>query len=153
MKDPALPTADMADTSTQDTVELTAAARHLGLKPVRAWVPDDATVKPRTAGAARTKRAREKARALGLKQLSVTIPATLHPIIKTLAARTTDGEPVDKVLKELLLQLIDNTNTPINASSSSHNANWAKCDFGNLTPWRRWLVKKLLALLINGSVE
>ncbi len=63
------------------------AARGLGLKPVRAWVPDTEK-NVGTAGAERTRRCREKAEQQGLKQLSITLPAELHPMLKTLAART-----------------------------------------------------------------
>jgi len=78
-----IPPTDTSEPS--DASEMACAARSLGLKSVRAWVPD-IQKKNKTDGAQRTKRSLEKAENQGLKQLSITLPAELHPMLKTLAA-------------------------------------------------------------------
>ena len=92
------PTADALENETPRDVA--GAARELGLKPVRAWVPDEKQ-KVRSAGAERVRRCREKAERQGLKQLSITVPEDLHATLKALAARTKAGEPADAVLSDL----------------------------------------------------
>lgn len=105
MTDPISTYNPAADTHLGDTPpDVAGAARELGLKPVRAWVPDE-TKKARTAGAERVRRSRAKAEQRGLKQLSITVPEELHPTLKTLAARTKAGEPAPVVLAELLPEL------------------------------------------------
>lgn len=105
MTDPISTYNPAADTPHGDTPpDVAGAARELGLKPVRAWVPDE-TKKSRTTGAERVRRSRAKAEQRGLKQLSITVPEELHPTLKTLAARTKAGEPAPVVLAELLPEL------------------------------------------------
>lgn len=61
MTDPISTYNPAADTHLGDTPpDVAGAARELGLKPVRAWVPDE-TKKARTAGAERVRRSRAKA--------------------------------------------------------------------------------------------
>ena len=77
------------------------AARELGLKPIRAWVPDQTQKTNRTGGAQRAKRCREKAEQHGFKQLSRVFPVELHPFLSTLSTRTKAGDPAEVVLAEL----------------------------------------------------
>lgn len=76
----------------EDAME--SAARDLGLKSVRAWVPDTAT-KRRSAGAERAQRHRERKEHDDIKQISVMLPSDLHPALRELAKRTRGGEPLD----------------------------------------------------------
>jgi hypothetical protein len=76
------------------------AARDLGLKSVRAWVPDT-TDKQRSAGTERALRHRERKEHDGMKQISVMLPSDLHPALRELAKRTRGGEPVDAVLRDM----------------------------------------------------
>lgn len=77
------------------------AARHLGLKPVRAWVPDN-PAKPRSSSAERTRRSREKAKQQGIEPLSVLLPVDLHEPVKALAVRVREGELAAEVWADLL---------------------------------------------------
>ena len=114
------------------------AARELGLKPVRAWVPDDKQ-KARSAGAERVRRCREKAEKHGLKQLSITVPEELHPALKTLAARMKAGEPADAVLAQLFPKQA--VSCPGVADSQAILLiSWVDA----LPAWRRWLLRWLL---------
>jgi hypothetical protein len=75
-------------------------ARDLGLKSVRAWVPDTAG-KRRSPGAERAQRHRERKEHDGMKQISVTLPTGLHPALRELAKRTRAGEATDSVLRDV----------------------------------------------------
>ncbi|WP_413438188.1 hypothetical protein ACFDAU_00855 [Sulfuriferula sp. GW1] len=112
--------------------ELVAAAHSLGLRQVRAWVPDN-TDKARTAGAKRTKRSRENAKLQGVKQVSVTLPTELHDQVKTLAARIRAGEPAAMVWADLA-----SVQNPMSASTSLSPTPV------KLLGWRRWLLRWLL---------
>lgn len=112
----------------EDLNNIASAARNLGLMPVRAWVENDER-KASTAGAERTRRCREKAELHGFKQLSITLPAELHPMLKTLAVRTKAGESAEVVL---LSGLRD-----IQGGSPSVES---------LPTWKRWLLRWLLGM-------
>lgn len=111
------------------------AARTLGLKPVRAWVADEK--KRGSPGAERVRRCREKAKESGLKQISVTLPTELHPVLKTLAARTKAGESAAAVLTALLSEL----ESP--ASTASAGARPTAERPGFLRACRRWISRWL----------
>ena len=141
-----------ADSLMSDTPDVASAARELGLKPVRAWVPDEK--KAGTAGAERTRRCREKAEQQGFKQLSVTLPTELHPMLKTLAARTKAGEPPEAVLAELLQGqpgLPGMAHAPIDA--------WQSCTtplmllLQSFSPLRRWLLMYLLPPALRNQLK
>lgn len=119
-------------------VDATEMVRELGFKPIRAWVPDG-NMQEETSGALRTRRCREKAKQLGLKQLSVTLPVELHPILKVLAARTKAGEPPATVLAELMpaLSLTDG-----DTADAKPDASFVPLE--TLPAWRRWLLRWLL---------
>lgn len=137
MTDPTLNHSHASDAQLGDTPpDVAGAARELGLKPVRAWVPDE-TKKARTAGAERVRRCREKAEQRGLKQLSITVPEELHPVLKALAARTKAGEPAPAVLAELLPEAGFALTSPDDKESSPA---W----LDTLPGWRRWLLRRLL---------
>ncbi len=119
-------------------LDIADAARGLGLKPVRAWVPDEKK-KASTAGAERVRRCREQAEQLGFKQLSITAPIELHPMLKTLAARTRAGEPTDAVLAELLPKS-SNTHADTAEKHPDAGPGWLEM----LPAWRRWLLRWLL---------
>lgn len=114
---------------------VTEAARTLGLKPVRAWVPDEQAT--RSAGAERVRRFREEAEQRGLKQLSITVPSDLHPALKALAKRTKSGEDATLVLAELMPGLLLEAMPP---SASSY----VPRILDGLPAWRRWLLRWLL---------
>lgn len=118
--------------SLDESADLSAAARDLGLRQVRAWVPDK-NKKAHSAGAERTKRSREKAAQQGKKQLSITLPAELHEPVKALAARIRAGEPPDLVWADLARGY-----NQIPASASLPSAPT------KLMGWRRWLLLWLL---------
>lgn len=128
-----------ADTPVNDMpLDVAGAARELGLKPVRAWVSDEKQ-KVRSAGAERVRRSREKAEQLGFKQLSITVPAELHHALKSLAARTKAGEPVDVVLAELFTKI--QIPCPRVADEQPTTIfSW----LDTLPAWRRWLLLRLL---------
>lgn len=113
-------------------------ARELGFKPIQAWVPAE-TKRDATSGAQRTRRNREKAEQHGLKQLSVTLPVELHPLVKTIAARTKAGEAPATVLAELMpVPCYQDNLAP--ATNPDASLVW----FEALPPWRRWLLRWLL---------
>ena len=85
--------------STENSSDIFAAAKTIGLKPTHAWVLDENN--KCSLAAARAKRCREKAESHGLSQISITTPTALHPMLKLLAARTKAGEPAETVLAEL----------------------------------------------------
>lgn len=95
-----LSNASPAPFSPENHAEIDAAAQRLGLRSVRAWVPNNHG-KSRSAGAERTKRSRKKAEQQGLKQLSVSLPTNLHEPVKALAARIRAGEPAAEVWADL----------------------------------------------------
>ena len=128
--------ADTCVSDAQHTVDDT--VRELGFKPVRAWIPD-VKKKADTVGAKRTRRCREHAEQLGLKQLSVTLPVELHPKLKTLAARTKNGESPEAVLAELYPSLCESHKDTGDNNSDSSNR-W----INTLPAWRRCLVRWLL---------
>lgn len=123
-------------------VDINSAARGLGLKPVRAWVPDG-TKNNRNANAARTKRSREKAEAQGLRQLSITLPAALHPMLRTLAARTKAGESVENVVADLIDKRAPQHGDQAPAAQTA-GAGAATPTIRNLPAWRRALIWWLL---------
>lgn len=141
MTDPILTQNPTAHTSVNDMpLDVAGAARELGLKPVRAWVPDEKQ-KARSAGAERVRRCRVKAEQQGLKQLSITVPEELHPALKALAARTKAGEPAGAVLAELFPK--PGTACPSVADAQPNTIlTWLDA----LPAWRRWLLRRLLPL-------
>lgn len=139
MTDPISSTIPTADTLLNDTpLDVAGAARELGLKPVRAWVPDEKK-KASTAGAERVRRCRAKAEQQGLKQLSITVPVELHPMLKTLAVRTKAGEPAKVVLTELF----PGPTTPPTIMADKH-PDAPLAWLNSLPVWRRWLLRWLL---------
>ena len=153
MTDPISTYNPAAETPLGDThPDVAGAARELGLKPVRAWVPDE-TKKARTAGAERVRRCRAKAEQRGLKQLSITVPEELHPALKALAARTKAGEPAPAVLAELLPALSAASGDSID-KDPVESLTWLKtlpddkesspAWLDTLPGWRRWLLRRLL---------
>lgn len=122
------------DNSRPDEIdEMSSAARRLGLKPVRAWVPD-ATQKDKTSAAERTKRARIKAEGLGVKQLSVALPTDLHQPVKNMAARIKAGESIASAIVELLPDAVPATSMPP----------LQRVSLSGMASWRRWLLRWLL---------
>ena len=106
-------------------------ARQLGLRPVRAWVPDDTTYKKTSSGAERTRRARKKAGADGVKQVSLSVPVVHHPLLKLFAERTRAGESVATVLTEMLQTIRPEPVPPTQVLPT-------------LPGWRGWLLRRLL---------
>lgn len=144
MTDPISTYSLTADTPLGDTPsDVAGAARELGLKPVRAWVPDE-TKKTRTAGAERVRRCREKAEQRGLKQLSITVPEELHPTLKALAARTKAGEPAPAVLAELLPEL-SVASADLSAKEVAESLAWLKTLPAELHPMLKTLVARTQA--------
>lgn len=132
------------DTALGDTpLDVAGAARGLGLKPVRAWVPDE-TMKARTAGAGRVRRSRAKAEQRGLKQLSITVPEELHPALKALAVRTKAGELAPAVLAELLPEL-SAASADASAKTLAHSLAWLKTQPAELHPMLKTLVARTQA--------
>jgi hypothetical protein len=127
--------------SAETPADIAAAARHLGLKPVRAWVPDS-TGKPRSATAERTKRSREKAEQQGIKQLSVLLPADLHESVKALAARVRAGEPAASVWADL-------SPTQAKAPTPPRQPPLESALHG----WRRWLLRWLLPSELRALID
>lgn len=123
-------------------------ARELGLKPVRAWVPDSQG-KHRSSAAKRTQRHRERKEQDGLKQISLTLPTALHPALREFAKRTRDGESAHLVLRDVF------SATPVTASApptgpevSSFDAQLEKL-LGSLPTWRQWLLRRLLRPVVS----
>ncbi len=132
------------DTALGDTpLDVAGAARGLGLKPVRAWVPDE-TMKARTAGAERVRRSRAKAEQRGLKQLSITVPEELHPALKALAVRTKAGELAPAVLAELLPEL-SAASADASAKDLAHSLAWLKTQPAELHPMLKTRVARTQA--------
>lgn len=137
----------------ENPADIATAARHLGLTPVRAWVPNNLR-KPRSAGAERTRRSREKAEQQGLKQLSVLLPADLHEPVKALAARVRTGEPVAEVWAELSPAQAQAPyppgppNPPIPPGPPSTPLAQTK-----LRGWRRWLLRWLLPSELRALID
>lgn len=111
--------------------ELPALARQLGLRPVRAWVPDETTPKKTSSGAERTRRAREKAETEGVKQVSLAVPVKHHALLKMFAERTRAGEPAACVLTEMLQTIQPEPAPSIPVQPA-------------LPGWRHWLIRRLL---------
>lgn len=120
------------EASPENPVELAAAAQSLGLRQVRAWVPDKSP-KSQSASAQRSKRSRENSEQQGVKQLSVTLPTDLHDRVKSLAARIRAGEPAALVWADLS-PAQNQTPTPVIPLSAQ----------GKRLGWRRWLLRWLL---------
>lgn len=139
MTDPIVTPMPTADTLVNDMpFDVADAARELGLKPVRAWIPDEKQ-KGHSAGAERVRRCREKAERLGLKQLSITLPADLHPMLKTFAARTKSGELPEAVLAELFPPSCTPNEYATDKSPDS-SVTWLDA----LPAWHRWLLRWLI---------
>jgi hypothetical protein len=132
MNEPASPFLSNTKFDSGDPSVVDSAARHIGLRPVRAWVPDEHTAN-RTTATERTKRCRDKAQAQGLKQLSITVPLELHPLLKALAIHAKEGESMEIVLNKFLAEhskiVVRTTKTPLEPRVSLHG----------ITRWRRWL--------------
>lgn len=134
----AAPTPSSAPDNLDTLVDAANAVRELGFKPIRAWVPDE-TKRDETSGAQRTRRHREKAEQQGLKQLSVTLPIELHPMVKALATRTKAGELPAAVLAELIpLPSLTGGNDLAALTSAGSLL------LEGLPAWRRWLLRLLL---------
>lgn len=121
-----------------DARRVEAAARGIGLKPVRAWVPTE-----RKAGskeAERVRRHREKAEREGNKQISVLLPTELHPMLRSLATRTKAGEPASSVLTDLISELQGPVSRPnVVRRQSAMVVAWKK-----LSVWSRRLLWRVL---------
>lgn len=128
----AITTASEPPVLAETPADIAAAAQRLGLKPVRAWVPDN-PAKPRSSSAERTRRSREKAEQQGHKQLSVSLPIDLHERIKALAARIRAGEPEAQVWADLSPEQkpIPDPASPLPVPAK-------------LRGWRWWLLRWLL---------
>ncbi len=130
------PTQSDAAPAEDCAADLASAARGIGMRPVRAWIPDEQTKKC-TGGAQRTKRSRAKAEENGMKQLSVSLPIAIHPLVKALAQRSKAGESAEAILRELLP-----------SSSPKPNLSTAKPEqrptLQAMPKWKRWLLMKLL---------
>ncbi len=120
-----------------DPADIETTLRGIGLAPVKAWVPDPAM--KASATAKRTKKARDKAAESGLKQLSITMPVTLHALVRELAARTKAGEPAAQVLDDIRLQMRDASGGSPTIPPATITAVPA-----GLSAWRRWLIRLLL---------
>lgn len=154
----------MTEQQTNDTPahvaapDMEATLRGIGLAPVKAWVPGPAKT---SATAKRAKKARDKAAEDGLKQLSITMPVTLHPLARELAARTKAGEPASQVLDDLRLRVDEVsveassaapvTTTPTSAPAPSPEeasiptpVPGSAAVFVGLSAWRRWLISLIL---------
>jgi hypothetical protein len=122
------------------------AARKLGFKRINAWVPEpepDDQRGEQTKGAERVRRSRERAAQLGRRQLSVTLPVDLHPVIRELAARTKAGESCEVVLADLLEQIREKLSGDSSCSSQADGVTLAT---GRAT-WlglMRWLCRVLI---------
>lgn len=127
-----------APLSPENHVDIADAARHLGLTPVRAWVPNTSR-KPRSSGAERTKRSREKAEQQGLKQLSVLLRVDLHELVKSLAVRSRGEESAPELWAALSPTQAHAPSPPSPPSVPSPPPAQAK-----LHGWRRWLLRWLL---------
>lgn len=125
------------DIPTTAPTDIEATLRDIGLAPVKAWVPDPAM--RASATAKRTKKARDKAAESGLKQLSITMPVTLHALVRELAARTKAGEPAAQVLDDLRLQMGGASGGSLTILPATITAVPA-----GLSAWRRWLIRLLL---------
>ena len=143
MTEPA-PALDQPTTSDNEAggVDVSSAARNIGLKPIRAWVPDGKQ-RNRNASVERTKRSRAKAEAQGLRQLSITLPAELHPLLKQFATRTKAGEPFQSVLTDLIDRRASQQRDQAPAARMAV-AGVAAPTIRNLPAWRRVLIWWLL---------
>lgn len=70
--------------------------REMGLKPVRSFIRTDASK-----AALRTARHRAKLEQEGRSQLNVVAPAEARDVLKEIARRTAEGEPMEAVLRDL----------------------------------------------------
>lgn len=131
-------TADIiGDHMTPDVADV---VRELGLKSVRAWVVDEHK-KARTAAGERSQRSRAKGELRGFKQLSITFPTELHPMLKTLAARTKAGEPAPAVLAELWPEL-SAASADTSAKDQAASLAWLKTLPAELHPMLKTLVAR-----------
>lgn len=125
----------------ENPAELAAEAQRLGLRLTRAWVQDK-PAKSRSPAAERTKRHREKAERLGIKQLSVSLPVDLHGPVKALATRVQAGEPVAQVWADLA-PAESRTSAPASVQAASTNSGG----------WRGWLLRWLLPRRLRVLIE
>lgn len=123
------------------------AAMALGLKPVRAYVPDDGVPKQRSTSAERTKRAREKAEAKGFKQISVSLPVELHEKAKELSRRTRAGESAEAVWTDLTPK---QPRAVLPSAAASPTSTW-RSQLRVLPGWRRWLIQVLVGTAIRSE--
>jgi hypothetical protein len=140
--------------ATATTNAIDSAARGLGLKSVRAWVPDTAG-KRRSSGAERARRHRERKEQDGMKPFSAMVPIDLYPALRELAKRTCGGEPVDSVLRDVFPAPPVATPavpaapiTPAAPTATSSEARLEKLLRG-LPAWRQWLLRRLLPPLAS----
>ena len=154
MKDDKHPPSEQAGTP-ESPATLDSEAQRLGLREVRAWVRDKSP-KSRSAAAERTKRSREKAERLGVKQLSVPLPTELHEPIKALAARVRAGEPIPLVWADLA-PAESGTREPASAQASTESRTPAPAPVqATLTSpggWREWLLRWLLPRRLRALIE
>lgn len=140
MKDDKHPPSEQAGTP-ENPATLDSETQRLGLREVRAWVRDKSP-KSRSAAAERTKRSREKAERLGVKQLSVPLPTELHEPIKALAARVRAGEPIALVWADLApAESRKPAPAPVQATLTSPGG------------WREWLLQWLLPRRLRALIE
>ena len=130
--------------------DIVSAARSAGLRPIRAFVPDERQGKPRSSTSERAKKCRDKAAAAGIQQVSVSLPVDLLPIVKQFAVRTKAGEGAATVLTDLVIQQGANREfeTPGGDDEDACRAMLAA-----LPRWRRALVLLLLTPELRSALS
>jgi len=128
-------------TSGREQPDIVAAERSARFRPIRAYVPIEPQGKPKSSTSERLKKCRDKAAAAGIRQVSVSLPVELAPVVKQLAARTKTGEGEATVLTDLAYQQGANPD----CLTPTRNDGLACYDLLAALPrWRRALVLLLL---------
>ncbi|WP_233863688.1 hypothetical protein [Paraburkholderia adhaesiva] len=121
-----------------DAEDIATAARSIGLTKVHAWVEDESAVVSNTAE--RSKRCRARAEEKGLKQVSITAPVDHHAVLKAIAARTKDGEPLANVLESILAAIRPQLSpAPPKQEARPAKTTWLSITRSVMQGWRKWL--------------
>lgn len=119
------------------------AAKELGFAPTQAWVLANPPKKPRSPGAERIKKSRDLAREKGIAQLNVSMPESMHGLVRELAKRTREGDSIEAavvaIVPSIVMAVPPSPAQPLAIPELTDLPVWSA-----LPAWKRWLVGRLI---------
>lgn len=136
-------TSNTTNPNTVTSDEQVAAAKEMGFEPTQAWVLTNPPKKPRSPGAERVKKSRDRAREKGIVPLNVPLPQALHGFVRELAKRTCAGASLEAALADIVpprsVPVSPRPAKPLTVPELTDLPVWP-----TLPSWKRWLLRQLI---------